>query len=90
MAKDEPELTETQLEFLALYRRLQLELGRAPSLAELADAHGGYSARNPRAAPQKMIDKLVELGVLERTRVELVGGGLTKLGLRALKRREGK
>jgi hypothetical protein len=86
---DPPELTETQLDFLRLYRRLEVELGRAPSLGELADAHGGYSERSKRAAPQKMLDKLVEKGVIERARVELVGGGVTKLGMRLLKRERG-
>lgn len=79
-----PELTETQLEFLRMYRRLEQQLGRAPSLAELANERGGYATGSERAGAQRMMQKLTAAGVVEMPR--LVGGGTTTLGKRTLKR----
>lgn len=85
-----PDLTQKQLAFLELYRRLELKLGHAPSLLELGEAHGGFSSGSERSGAQRMFTKLAEMGLVEAPVMQPVGGGTTKLGLAVLKRARGR
>lgn len=88
-SKQEPELTRKQCDFLELYMRLQAELGRSPMLKELG-AEAGYSEGSETAGAQKMLDKLVAAGLIEKPQLLPVGGGVTAKGLAALARHKGK
>lgn len=87
--KQVPELTKKQLASLELYRRLELELGRAPMLREFG-AEAGYSEGSETAGAQRMIDKLVDLGLVTKPQMMPVGGGTTPRGLAALDRARGR
>jgi hypothetical protein len=77
-----PALPRKQLAFFRLYRALELELRRVPSLSELAER-----AELTKAGAQGMVRKLAEKGLVEMP--ELVGGGTTELGKEALRRYKG-
>src|SRR5262245_11461851 len=79
-----PKLTKKQTDFFLMYRRLELELGRTPMLRELGE-EAGYSEGSETAGAQRMLDKLVELGLAEKPELKPVGGGTTALGLEVLK-----
>lgn len=75
-------LTETQLEFLETYASLQKELGRGPSIREMAAAWGrGYS---DHSGAQHMLYKLRDMGLVKLQ--ELIPGGLTPDGTKELQR----
>lgn len=73
------ELTETQREFLETYWRLEEQLGRGPSIREMAAAHGGYS---DHSGAQRMMNKLSEAGLIRLQ--QLVPGGITDDGAMVL------
>jgi hypothetical protein len=80
-----PKVTEKQIEFLLMFRRLELELGRAPMLRELGE-EAGYSEGSETAGAQRMMDKLIALGLAKKPEMRPVGGGTTPLGLAVLAR----
>lgn len=77
--KPKIELTDTQLEFLQTYARLEEELGRGPSIREMAAAMGVYS---DHSGAQRMMNKLRDIGVIRLKYV--IQGGLTDDGAKLL------
>jgi len=83
--KQIPELSEERLQFLRMYRRLERELGGAPTQSELAAEHGGYAEGSERAAVQYMLRALEEMGLIGPL-VKRPPPRITALGLKVLRK----